>query len=134
LSDITDIPESHRDLLDAKILNLATIAPDGRPQVSAVWFLAEDGLPRISLNTARKKVRNLRRNPACTAFILDLANPARYLEIRGDAEIEPDDDYVFAGRLGAKYDADVRVMDAPGETRVRVTVHPVRINAVNVGG
>ena len=127
-----DIPESHRDLLDVQILNLATIAPDGRPQVSAVWFLAEDGLPRISLNTARKKVRNLRRNPACTAFILDPANPARYLEIRGDAEILPDGDYEFADRLGAKYGADVRTMDGPGETRVVVTVRPVRVNAVDI--
>jgi PPOX class probable F420-dependent enzyme len=129
---MADIPESHRDLLDSQVLTLATIAPDGRPQVSEVWFLAEDGLPRISLNTTRKKVRNLRGNPACTVFILDLANPARYLEIRGDAEIQPDDDYAFAGRLGAKYGADVRVMDGPGESRIVVTVRPVRVNAVDM--
>jgi PPOX class probable F420-dependent enzyme len=129
---MADIPESHRDLLDARILNLATIDPAGRPQVSAVLFLTEDGLPRISLNTTRKKVRNLRRNPACSVYILDLANPLRYLEIRGDAEIAPDDDYAFAERLGAKYDMDVRTRDAPGETRVVVTVRPVRINAVDL--
>jgi PPOX class probable F420-dependent enzyme len=126
------IPETHRDLLDAKILTLATIAPDGRPQLSAVWFLAEDETVRLSLNTSRKKVRNLRLNSACTVFILDLANPARYLEIRGEAEIEPDDDYDFAARLGAKYVADVRLMDQPGEGRVAVTVHPTTINAVDM--
>jgi PPOX class probable F420-dependent enzyme len=131
---MTDIPDSHQDLLDSKIASLATIAPDGRPQVSAVWFLTEDGAPRISLNTTRKKVRNLRRNPACTLFILDLTNPGRYLEIRGDAEIEPDDDYVFADRLGAKYGADVRAMDPPDQTRVAVTVRPVRVNAIDIGG
>jgi len=131
---VVDIPESHRDLLDAQILTLATIDPAGRPQVTAVWFLAEGGRPRISLNTTRKKVKNLRRNPACSVFILDLKNPSRYLEIRGDAEIEPDDDYAFADRLGAKYGADVRGMDGPGETRVVLTVRPVRVNAVNVGG
>jgi PPOX class probable F420-dependent enzyme len=129
---MSEIPESHLDLLDAKILSLATIAPDGRPQVSAVWFLTEDGLPRISLNTKRKKVRNLRSNPVCTVYILDLANPQRYLEIRGDAEILPDDDYAFAGRLGAKYGADVRTFDPPGDTRVVVTVRPVRINAIDL--
>ena len=129
---MSEIPESHLDLLDANILSLATIAPDGRPQVSAVWFLTEDGLPRISLNTKRKKVRNLQSNPVCTAYILDLANPQRYLEIRGDAEIEPDDDYAFAGRLGAKYGADVRTFDPPGDTRVVVTVRPVRINAIDL--
>lgn len=131
---MSEIPDSHLDLLDANILNLATIAPDGRPQVSAVWFLTEDGMPRISLNTKRKKVRNLRGNPVCTAYILDLANPQRYLEIRGDAEILPDDDYTFAGRLGAKYGADVRTFDPPGDTRVVVTVRPVRVNAVDLSG
>jgi PPOX class probable F420-dependent enzyme len=129
---MADIPASHRDLLDAKILTLATIAPDGRPQLSAIWFLAEDETVRLSLNTARKKVRNLRRNPACTVFILDLANPARYLELRGEAEIVPDDDYTFADRLGAKYGADVRAMDRPGESRVAVTVHPTTINAIDM--
>jgi PPOX class probable F420-dependent enzyme len=129
---VVDIPESHRDLLDAPVLSLATVDPAGRPQVTAVWFLTEGGLPRISLNTTRKKTRNLRANPACSLFILDVNNPARYLEIRGDAEVEPDDDYVFAGRLGAKYGADVRNMDGPGESRVVVTVRPVRVNAVDV--
>jgi PPOX class probable F420-dependent enzyme len=131
---VVDIPESYRDLLDAQILALATIDPAGRPQVSPVWFLAEDGRLRISLNTTRKKVRNLRRDPKCTAYILDAQNPLRYLEVRGDAEIEPDDDYVFAGRLGAKYGANVRGMDGPGETRVVVTIRPVRVNAITIGG
>ena len=131
---MAEIPESHRDLLDAQTLSLATIDPAGRPQVTTVWFLAENGLPRISLNTTRRKVRNLRRNPACSASIFDPNDPYRYLEIRGDAEIEPDDDYAFADRLGAKYGADVRGIDGPGETRIVVTVRPVRINAVNMRG
>jgi PPOX class probable F420-dependent enzyme len=131
---VTEIPESHRDLLDAKFAMLATIAPDGRPQVSAVWFLYEDGRLKTSLNTHRRKVHNLRRNPAATFFILDLANPLRYLEVRGDARLEPDDDYEFAARLGAKYGADIRTFDPPADTRVEVVLEPVRVNAVNMGG
>ena len=38
------VPSSHVDLLDAAIATLATIGPDGRPQVSAVWFLNDDGV------------------------------------------------------------------------------------------
>jgi PPOX class probable F420-dependent enzyme len=127
------VPSTHVDLLDAQVATLATIAPDGRPQVSEVWFLAEDGVVRLSLNTARRKVENLRANPAVTVFILDLANPARYVEIRGDATLEPDDDYTFADRLAAKYGgADLRAMDGPDGRRVVVTVEPVRINAVDL--
>jgi PPOX class probable F420-dependent enzyme len=131
---MTDVPVAYRDLLDSKYAVLATNGSDGRPQVSAVWFLFEDDKIRISLNTNRQKVRNLRRDPACTAFILDLANPLRYLEIRGDARLVPDDEYEFAGRLGAKYGADIRTFDPPHETRVEAIIEPVRVNAINIGG
>lgn len=127
------IPSSHVDLLDAPIATVATIGPDGRPQVSAVWFLADDGVVKVSLNTARQKTKNLTVNPAVTAFILDSANPARYLEIRGDATLEPDPDYAFADRLAAKYGgADLRAMDGPDGRRVVVTIDPVRVNAVDL--
>jgi PPOX class probable F420-dependent enzyme len=131
---MVDIPASHRDLLDAQVATLATIGPDGRPQLTEIWFLHDDGELRLSLNTTRQKVKNLRRDPACTLFILDLAVPYRYLEVRGDAEITPDDDYAFADRAGAKYGADLRTRDKPGESRVAVTVRPSKINAVDMRG
>src|SRR5512135_1073965 len=129
-----EIPASHRDLLDGQVATLATVGPDGRPQVSEVWFLAEGDTVAISLNTSRQKTRNLRANPAATVFLLDLAVPARYLEIRGDAEVTADDDYGFADKVGAKYGADLRTRDKPGESRVKVVVRPVRINAVDMRG
>lgn len=131
---MTTIPDSHRDLLEQQVADLATIGPDGRPQLTAVWFLADGDDLKISLNTSRQKVKNLQRNPACSVLILDLANPLRYVEVRGDAEIEPDDGYAFADRVGAKYGADLRQMDGAGETRVVVTIRPTRINAVDLSG
>ena len=130
------VPASHRDLLDSRFATLATVGPDGRPQVSEVWFLAEDDAVRVSLNVTRQKTKNLAANPAISVLLLDLANPLRYLELRGDAEITPDDDYSFADRLAAKYGEgiDLRQMDAPGQTRVVVTVKPVRVVAVDMSG
>jgi PPOX class probable F420-dependent enzyme len=125
--DESTIPSSHRDLLDAPVLVLATLERGGSPQLSSVWFLAEDDLIRISLNTTRHKLANLQRNPTCSVLIADQANPYRYLEIRGRADIRPDDDYAFADRLGGKYRADLRDMDGSGESRVVVTVVPSRI-------
>jgi PPOX class probable F420-dependent enzyme len=129
-----EIPASHRDLLDGDFATLATIGPDGRPQVSEVWFLAEGDDVAISLNSSRQKTQNLRVNPAATLFLLDLAVPFRYLEIRGDAEITPDDDYSFADKVGSKYGSDLRVHDQPGQSRVKVVIRPVRINAVDMRG
>ena len=129
------IPDSHRDLLEAEVATLATVGEDGYPQVSEVWFLAEGDQIAISLNTARQKTKNLQIDPACTLLILDLANPYRYLEIRGTADVTPDDDYVFADKVGAKYGgADLREYDGPGVRRVVVRIAPVRINAVNMRG
>ncbi len=122
-----EVPASHRDLLDAQFATIATIAPDGRPQLSEVWFLAEEGKVRVSLTTERKKVRNLRANPAVSVLILDLANPLRYVELRGDATVEPDDDFAFAQRLGAKYGADLRSFTPPEMGRVVVTIEPKRV-------
>jgi PPOX class probable F420-dependent enzyme len=128
------IPAAYRDLLDGQFATLATIGPDGRPQVSEVWFLADGDQIAISLNDSRQKTKNLRANPAVSVFLLDLEMPYRYLEIRGDAEITPDDDYAFADRVGAKYQSDLRAHDQPGQSRVVVTVNPTRINAVNMRG
>lgn len=130
----TTIPENFRDLLSADCATLATIGPDGRPQLTEVWFLSDDDGVAISLNTSRQKTKNLMRQPECTLFILDPAGPYRYLELRGDAEITPDDDYEFADKVGAKYKSDFRVMDQPGQRRVAVRIKPARVNAVDMRG
>ncbi len=128
----TTIPDSHRDLLDAGVGVLATLDRDGRPQMTVVWFLAEGDELRLSLNTERYKVRNLRRDPSVGLLLLDLAAPTRYLEVRGDAAIADDPDYAFADRVGAKYGADLRAFDGDNATRVVVTLRPTRITAVDL--
>jgi PPOX class probable F420-dependent enzyme len=130
----TTIPENFRDLLSADCATLATIGPDGRPQLTEVWFLSDDDGVALSLNTSRQKTKNLLRRSECTLFILDPAGPFRYLEVRGDAAATPDDDYEFADKLGAKYNADLRVMDQPGQSRVVVRIKPARVNAVDMRG
>jgi PPOX class probable F420-dependent enzyme len=125
-----EIPDSHKDLLNAQVGVLGTIGASGRPQLSAVWFLAEDDTVKISLNTTRQKVKNLQAEPKASFLIFDPENPYKYIELRGDAEITSDDDYTFAGKLGAKYGgADLRERDQPGETRVVVTIKHERVVA-----
>jgi len=128
------IPASHRDLLDSQVATLGTVGPDGRPQLSEVWFLYDDDTIALSLNTARQKTKNLLANPAVNLFVLDLAVPYRYLEIRGDAEVLADDEYSFASKVGAKYNADLSIHDQPGHSRVKVVIHPTRVNAVDMRG
>jgi PPOX class probable F420-dependent enzyme len=124
------IPASHRALLDAPVGVLATVGADGLPQVSALWFLFDEAgeVVRFSLNTTRQKVKNLRARPVASLLVLDPATPYRTLELRGRVELQPDPDYVLAGRVGQKYGADLRNMDRPGETRVAVTLRPEKVN------
>jgi PPOX class probable F420-dependent enzyme len=127
---MTTFPESHQDLLKAEVAILATIGQDGYPQVTALWFLFDDdGTLKLSLNTTRQKVKNLQTHPECTFFILDTANPYRTLEVRARAEMTPDLDYAFAKKLGAKYGGvDLSTSDRPGETRVVVSLQPIKVN------
>ena len=129
-----EIPASYRDLLDGQLATLATVGKDGRPQLSEVWFLAEGDTVSVSLNTSRQKTKNLTANPAVNLFLLDLESGYRYLELRGDAEVTADDGYEFADKVGAKYNADLRAHDQPGDKRVKVTIRPVRVNAINIRG
>ena len=128
------IPASHRDLLQADVAMVSTVGPNGHPQTTAIWFLAEDdGTIRLSLNRGRQKTKNLERDLCVTFFVLDRVNPMRTLEIRARAEVAPDRDYAFAHRVGKKYGGvDLRKRDRPGQSRVVVTLRPVKVNAIDL--
>jgi PPOX class probable F420-dependent enzyme len=125
----TELPASHQDLLEAPgVAALATIGPDGRPQVTAVWYLVDDdGLLKVSVKTHRQKVKNLWERPVATFLVIDPTNPVRTLEIRATTQIARDDDYEFAQRLGRKYGADLKEWDGADEHRFVVTLSPERV-------
>jgi PPOX class probable F420-dependent enzyme len=62
---------------------LATLLPDGRPQVHVMW-IDSDG-EHLILNTEpdRQKFRNVSRDPRVTVAIWERSNPYRYAEVRG---------------------------------------------------
>jgi len=129
-----DIPKTHHHLLDARYATLATVGASGRPQLSTVYFVATaDGTVKLSVNETRQKTKNMVANSKVSLQIQDSDDSFRYLELRGDAAVEPDDDYAFADRLGAKYDGlDLRHMDRPGERRTVVTINLTRVRAVDM--
>jgi hypothetical protein len=102
--------------------------------MSTVCFLAsQDGTVQLSVNSTRQKALNMVDNPRVALQILDNAEPFRYLELRGDTTVEPDDHYAFADRLGAKYGGlDLRNMDRPGEHRTMVKITLTRVRAVDM--
>src|SRR5262249_19995953 len=127
---MTEIPASHRALLDGPVGVLATVGKDGYPQVTALWFLYDeaDGVVRFSLSTTRQKTKNLRAHSEASFLVVDPADPYRTIELRGKSKLEADDDYAFADQLGKKYGADLRKIDKPGEKRLAVTLRPHKVN------
>jgi PPOX class probable F420-dependent enzyme len=80
----TAIPASHADLFQKKAFaHLATLMPDGQPQVTPVW-VEFDGR-HVIINTAegRQKDKNLQRDKRVALSLIDPENPYRYLEVRG---------------------------------------------------
>src|SRR5436309_16124744 len=79
------IPPEFLDLVTTKKAfgNLATVMPNGSPQVTPVWFDFDGRYLRVNSARGRVKDKNMRRDPRVALSILDPDNPYRYLEIRG---------------------------------------------------
>ena len=128
-----DLPASHADLLDRPlVVHLATVRPDGAPQVSEMWFVWDGERARFTHTTTRQKFRNFTHEPRVSFAVSDPANPYRFLEVRGVVEsIEPDPDGEFYKSLGLRYGLVSEVLDA--DVRVVVSVRPTWFVAVDAG-
>jgi PPOX class probable F420-dependent enzyme len=110
--------------------NLATLNPDGSPQVTPVW-VDFDGT-HVIVNTARGRVkdRNLQREPRVALSILDPENPYRYLGIQGRVtEMTEAGADAHIDKMAKKYlNKDTYPFRKPGEVRVIVKITPERVH------
>jgi PPOX class probable F420-dependent enzyme len=123
----TVIPESHADLLEAQALaHIATLGPDGEPQVNPVWFDWDGQHLMFSQTTTRQKVRNLERDNRIALSIVDPENPYRYLEIRGTVvRVDPDPDKAFIDKMAQKYlGVEQYPWNQPNDERLIMVVKP----------
>ena len=123
------IPQTHLDLFRKKAFaHLATLMPDGKPQVTPVW-VDYDG-EHVLINTAegRLKDKNMQRDGRIALSITDPDNPYRYLEVRGRiAERTHRGADAHIDAMAKKYlDKDKYPFRQPGEVRVIYKVTPER--------
>jgi PPOX class probable F420-dependent enzyme len=118
------VPERYRDILDSKALgHLATIGPDGRPQVNPVWFLSDGRYVSLSVKPETAKYRNLRANPAVAMSVGDLVLPERYIEVRGEVVgFELYEALAWVNQLAHKYTGADFTGGRDGEHRYKVTI------------
>jgi PPOX class probable F420-dependent enzyme len=121
------IPSGYEDLLETKALaDIATIGPNGEPQVNPVWFDWDGTHVRFSQTKTRQKYHNLQRDPRIALSIVDPANPYRYLEIRGKVvAVEEDPNLDFINAMAKKYlGQDKYPWHRPGDERVVIIIEP----------
>ncbi|MGI5453902.1 PPOX class F420-dependent oxidoreductase [Streptomyces sp. CA-249302] len=117
-----------RTLLDGKnFASVATLGPDGSPQNSVVWIKREGDTVLFSSTDGRQKVRNLRRDPRISLTVFDLANPYTSVEIRGTAEILPDEGKKLPHELSHKYLGIDPPAEKDDEVRVIIRVVPRKV-------
>jgi PPOX class probable F420-dependent enzyme len=125
-------PESHQDLLsDEKraIGFLATVMPDGSPQLTPVWFSYESGEIKINTKRGRVKEKNMSARPQVALVIQAPEDTLRFLQIRGAATYATEDGAVdHIERLSQKYDGKPFRSLNPNEVRVMFTIEPSSIS------
>jgi len=118
--------------LEPNFAHLATLMPDGSPQVTPVWVDLEDG--RILVNTAegRAKPRNVRRDPRVAISITKQDNPYASAFIRGRvAEMRHEGADELVDRLAKKYIGQDRYpWRQPGEQRVIMVIEPEHVSSM----
>jgi len=127
---MAEIPAEAKHLLSGKhFAHVATLMPDGSPQVSPVWVDIDDGLVLFNTAEGRLKPENLRRDPRVAISITDDENPYENVLIRGKAvELTHDgaDEHIDA--LANRYmGVDKYPLRQPGEERVIVKIEPEKV-------
>jgi PPOX class probable F420-dependent enzyme len=127
------IPEKFLDLFQKKAFaSLATLMPDGRPQVTPVWCDFDGSHVIVNSAKGRRKDLNMRAEPRVSLAIVDPDNPYRYLEVRGrvvgvtetgaDAHID---------KMAKKYLGAERYPNRqPGEVRVLYKIKPEHVSTM----
>jgi len=122
------IPNEYLDLLQQKkaFADLATVMPDGSPQVTPVWFDYTGGVIRVNSAKGRTKTRNMKEGARVALSIMDPDNPYRYLQIRGKVtRVTEEGARAHIDSLAKKYiDKDQYPWSRPGEVRVTFEITP----------
>jgi len=121
------LPELARLLFDGpNHMTVATVDPDGRPQLSLVWAKTDGDDVLFSTIKGRRKYANLTRDPRATALVYAAENPYSYAEVRGSVTIADDPAADLINELALKYTGE-SFPNRPHEQRVIVRIRPERV-------
>jgi PPOX class probable F420-dependent enzyme len=99
-----ELSDSLKALLDSPVfITVATLQPDGSPQVSPVWVKRDGDDVLFSTTVDRQKYKNLTRDPRVTFVVQPADSPYTYAEVRGTAEMSTEGARELIDELSVKY-------------------------------
>ncbi|OQD57894.1 PPOX class F420-dependent enzyme [Streptomyces phaeoluteigriseus] len=99
-----ELSDSLKALLDSPVfITVATLQPDGSPQVSPVWVKRDGDDVLFSTTVDRQKYKNLVRDPRVTFVVQPADSPYTYAEVRGTAEMSTEGARELIDELSVKY-------------------------------
>ena len=121
------LPDAAKELFDGpNFVTVATIDPDGKPQLSIVWVKRDGDDVLFSTIKGRRKYSNLVRDGRASALVYSAGDPYSYAEVRGAVTLTDDPSADLIHELALKYTGQ-RFGDRPGEQRVIVRIVPDRV-------
>jgi PPOX class probable F420-dependent enzyme len=83
---MAQLTELAKKLIDGRNLaSVATLMPDGSPQVAPVWVEREGDTIVINATVSRQRYRNLKRDPRVALCVFDSTDPYTRVMLRGRA-------------------------------------------------
>ncbi|PSJ29794.1 PPOX class F420-dependent oxidoreductase [Streptosporangium nondiastaticum] len=110
---------------------VATVQPDGSPQLTVTWVTRDGDDLLISTTVGRRKEQNMRRDPRVTVMINPPNAPYTYAEVRGTASLTTEGGPELIDELSRKYTgkdyADFNPAAKDDAQRVVVRVTPRKV-------
>ena len=124
------LPDIVKKLIEGKTFaNVATIMPDGSPQVTQTWVDHEGDLVLVNTFEGSQKSRNVRRNPKVALTVIDPSDPFNVAVVRGRVkEVTFNGAEAHVDRMAKKYfGMDKYPRRSPGEKRVLIKIEATRV-------
>lgn len=111
--------------------HLATLEPDGSPQVTPVWIDVDGDYILINTSKGQKKVRNVERDPRVSVEVVEQENPYSMLSVQGTVvDVTSDGADAHMDSLSKKYlGQDSYPFRKEGEERVILRIQPEKVIA-----
>lgn len=124
-------PDTLQLFRDKNLVYVATLMPDGSPQITPTWVDIDEYTNTILVNTAKGRVKqkNLLRDPRIAVAVVDQNNPYNVATIRGRViEQTTEGADAHTDKLAKKYlGVDKYPMRSASEERVILKIKPERV-------